>query len=218
MTLETGRYSSATVTDDGVTDTQLVVTMRNAAGAWVNDTRTVTLTVTSGPGVLPGGKSYTFTPGANAFDGKAAVEFRSYYAGTTTITARSAGLPDATITITTTDTIGAAGETEPANFDNAALWRSPGGGPGSQLVGGQSGRCVEAPNASTTNGTQVQLGDCNGGGNQRWSLTAGKQLQVYGNKCLDANGAGTSNGTKIILWSCNGGANQQWSLRNFALA
>ena len=55
--------------------------------------------------------------------GKAAIEFRSYYAGTTTITARSAGLPDATITITTTDTVGAGTETEPANFDNSALWR-----------------------------------------------------------------------------------------------
>src|SRR5206468_5734716 len=122
-----GRYSSTTITDDGTTDTQLVVTMRSASGAWVNDTRTVTLTVTSGPGVFPGGKSYTSTPGAEAFDGKAAIEFRSYYAGTTTVTAKSAGLPDATITITSTDTVGAASESEPANFDNAALWRSPTG-------------------------------------------------------------------------------------------
>ena len=41
----------------------------------------------------------------------------------------------------------------------------------------------------TTNGTQVQLWDCNGGTNQRWTYTSSKQLQVYGNKCLDANGA-----------------------------
>ncbi|MBM7085574.1 cellulose binding domain-containing protein [Micromonospora humidisoli] len=123
MTLEPGRYAPTTITNDGTTDTQLVVTMRNAAGAWVNNTRAVTLTVTSGPGILPGGKSYTFTPGTQTFDGKAAIEFRSYYAGTTTITARSAGLPDATITITTTDTVGAGGETEPANFGNAVLWR-----------------------------------------------------------------------------------------------
>jgi beta-galactosidase len=122
MTLEAGRHSSTTITDDGTTDTQLVVTMRNASGAWVNNSRAVTLTVTSGPGILPGGKSYTFAPGTQEFDGKAAIEFRSYYAGTTTITARSAGLPDATITITTTDTVGAAGETEPPNFGNSALW------------------------------------------------------------------------------------------------
>ncbi|MFD0817490.1 cellulose binding domain-containing protein [Micromonospora zhanjiangensis] len=122
MTLEVGRNSSRTITDDGSTDTQLVVTMRNGSGAWVNNTRAVTLTVTSGPGILPGGKSYTANPGTQTFDGKAAIEFRSYYAGTTTITATSAGLPDATITITTTDTVGATGETEPVNFGNAAVW------------------------------------------------------------------------------------------------
>ncbi|MDX3193699.1 glycoside hydrolase family 2 TIM barrel-domain containing protein [Streptomyces sp. MN03-5084-2B] len=33
MTLQAGKYSSTTITDDGTTDTQLVVTMRNAAGA-----------------------------------------------------------------------------------------------------------------------------------------------------------------------------------------
>ncbi|MET8763974.1 RICIN domain-containing protein [Lentzea sp. NPDC004782] len=211
MTLETGRNSAVTVTDDGSTDTQLVVTMRNASGAWVNDTRTVKLTVTSGPGILPGGKSYTFTPGRQAFDGKAAVEFRSYYAGTTTITASSAGLPDATITVTTTDTVGAGNEPEPPNFGNSALWQGP-PGPGSRLVGVQSGRCVEVPSSSTANGTQVQLQDCGGGGNQRWSSTSGKQLQVYGTKCLDAFGAGTANGTQVIIWDCNGQPNQQWNV------
>ncbi|MDQ1304893.1 MAG: beta-galactosidase [Actinomycetota bacterium] len=120
MTLHVGKYSSASITDDGATDTQLVVTMRNASGAWVDNTRAVTLTVTSGPGVLPGGKSYAFTPGIQGFNGRMAVEFRSYYAGTTTITARSSGLPDANITITTADTVGAAGETEPANFARTA--------------------------------------------------------------------------------------------------
>jgi len=213
MTLQPGRYSSTTITDDGATDTQLVVTMRNASGAWVNDTRAVTLTVSSGPGVLPGGKSYTFTPGTEAFNGQAAVEFRSYYVGTTVVTAKSAGLPDATITITTNDTVGAASETEPAGFDNSALWGQPSsGGSGSQIVGSQSGRCVDVPNASTTNGTQVQLWDCGGGTNQRWTLTSSKQLQVYGNKCLDASGKGTTNGTQVIIWDCNGGTNQQWNV------
>ncbi|WP_173060764.1 arabinofuranosidase catalytic domain-containing protein [Phytohabitans houttuyneae] len=80
------------------------------------------------------------------------------------------------------------------------------------LVGSQSGRCVDVPNGSTTNGTQVQLWDCWGGNMQRWTHTAGKQLQVYGNKCLDANGAGTSNGTQAIIWDCHGGTNQQWNL------
>ncbi|TDC44306.1 RICIN domain-containing protein [Micromonospora sp. KC213] len=81
-----------------------------------------------------------------------------------------------------------------------------------QIVGGQSGRCVDVPNSSTTNGTQVQLWDCSGGTNQRWTHTASRQLTVFGNKCLDANGGGTTNGTTVIIWDCHGGLNQQWNV------
>src|SRR5690348_10606702 len=73
-----------------------------------------------------------------------------------------------------------------ANITAAGYSTSSGGG-GQQnveIVGGQSGRCVDVPNGSTTNGTQVQLYDCWGGSMQRWTYTSGKQLTVYGNKCL----------------------------------
>jgi poly(3-hydroxybutyrate) depolymerase len=80
------------------------------------------------------------------------------------------------------------------------------------IVGQQSGRCVDVPNATTANGTQVQLWDCHGGTQQRWTSTASRQLTVYGSKCLDANGQGTSNGTAVIIWDCNGQTNQQWNL------
>ncbi|WP_189040526.1 RICIN domain-containing protein [Micromonospora sonchi] len=90
--------------------------------------------------------------------------------------------------------------------------QSAGGGQNTQIVGGQSGRCIEVPNATTSNGTQVQLWDCSGGTHQRWTYTASKQLTVYGNKCLDASGAGTTNGTAVIIWDCHGGLNQQWNV------
>ncbi|MBP2708604.1 ricin-type beta-trefoil lectin domain protein [Microbispora sp. RL4-1S] len=103
-----------------------------------------------------------------------------------------------------------------ANIAAAGYAPAGGGNPqqGVQIVGGQSGRCVDVPNGSTTNGTQVQLWDCGSGTNQRWTYTSGKQLQVYGNKCLDANGQGTSNGTQVIIWDCNGQANQQWNVNS----
>jgi len=82
------------------------------------------------------------------------------------------------------------------------------------IVGGQSGRCVDVPNSSTTNGTQVQIYDCSGQANQAWTYTSGKALQVYGNKCLDANGKGTTNGTTVIIWDCNGQTNQQWNFNS----
>ncbi len=104
----------------------------------------------------------------------------------------------------------------------AAGYAPPGGGnspppsgspqPGVQIVGGQSGRCIEVPNGSTTNGVQTQLADCQSVDRQRWTYTSGKQLQVYGNKCLDAYGRGTSNGTQVVIWDCNGGTNQQWNV------
>jgi len=88
-----------------------------------------------------------------------------------------------------------------------------GGGPqNATVMGVQSGRCIDVPNSSTTNGTQVQLWDCHGGTNQRWTYTANKQLMVYGTKCLDANGQGTANGTAAVIWDCNGQTNQQWNL------
>jgi hypothetical protein len=81
-----------------------------------------------------------------------------------------------------------------------------------QIVGGQSGRCVDINNSSTTNGTQAQLWDCNGQTNQKWTYTSGKQLMIYGSKCLDANGQGTANGTATVIWDCNGQPNQQWNV------
>jgi hypothetical protein len=104
----------------------------------------------------------------------------------------------------------------------AAVWVIDVGSPGAAvaavvgtpgpIVGGQSGRCVDVPNSTTTNGTQVQLYDCTGTANQSWTYTSGQQLQVYGSKCLDANGRGTTNGTTVIIWDCNGQTNQQWNV------
>ncbi|MFF8503664.1 endo-1,4-beta-xylanase [Streptomyces anulatus] len=73
-----------------------------------------------------------------------------------------------------------------------------------------SGRCLDVPNASTTDGTQLQLWDCNSGTGQQWTSTAAGELRVLGDKCLDA--AGTGNGTRVQIYSCWGGDNQKWRL------
>ncbi|MFC4592266.1 RICIN domain-containing protein [Sphaerisporangium corydalis] len=91
------------------------------------------------------------------------------------------------------------------------------GGGGQQnvrIVGAGSGRCVDITGSSTANGTQAQIWDCGSGTNQRFTVTSGRQLQVYGNKCLDANAQGTTNGTQVIIWDCNGQANQQWTVNS----
>ncbi|MFF5120157.1 ricin-type beta-trefoil lectin domain protein, partial [Dactylosporangium aurantiacum] len=85
-------------------------------------------------------------------------------------------------------------------------------GTAKRIVGAQSGRCVDVPNSSRTNGTRVQLYDCHGQINQQWTLTSSRQLTVYGSMCLDA--AGSGNGSAVQIYSCNGQANQQWNVNS----
>ncbi|MEU6505662.1 non-reducing end alpha-L-arabinofuranosidase family hydrolase [Streptomyces sp. NPDC046942] len=82
------------------------------------------------------------------------------------------------------------------------------------LRGVGSGRCLDVPGASQTDGTLLQIWDCTGGTNQQWTLTDSNQLTVYGNKCLDVPGHATTAGTKVEIWSCNGGTNQQWRVNS----
>ncbi len=125
---------------------------------------------------------------------------------------------DGTVVGTVTDSTLSAGQAglgtsqgETAQFDNLVISGS-GGGTTSQLRNDNAGRCLDVPNVSQTNGTQVTLWDCNGGSNQQWTVNTTKQIQVYGNKCLDAEGSGTAPGTRVVIWDCGGGANQQWNV------
>jgi hypothetical protein len=87
------------------------------------------------------------------------------------------------------------------------------GGAGTSVIRGVgSNRCLEVPNSATTDGIQTAIRDCNGGANQSWTYTSGRQLMVYGNKCLDVSGQSTSAGAVVQIWTCNGGGNQQWNI------
>ncbi|GAA4613023.1 RICIN domain-containing protein [Actinoallomurus liliacearum] len=101
---------------------------------------------------------------------------------------------------------------------SAAGIRSGNGGGGSTAVGVLRGvgsnRCLDVPNGSQTDGTFLQIWDCNGGAGQQWTLNASNELTVYGTKCLDVPGNATSPGTRVEVWTCNGGANQQWRLNS----
>ena len=87
-----------------------------------------------------------------------------------------------------------------------------GGGSGNTYVGAGSGKCIDDPNFSTTNGTQMEIWTCNGGNNQKIAASGGT-LQVLG-KCFDAPKGATANGTIIEIWSCNGGANQKFAFNS----
>ncbi|MQM27361.1 RICIN domain-containing protein [Glycomyces albidus] len=102
--------------------------------------------------------------------------------------------------------------------DAYTITLTPGGQGGGDDTGAlrsaASNRCLDVPNQSTTNGTQLQIYDCWGGANQQWTATAAGELSVYSGanrKCLDASNGGTANGTQVIIWTCHGGANQRWA-------
>jgi hypothetical protein len=81
------------------------VTVIDTNGRQISNTPPVTLEVVSGPGVFPTGKTIAFKDNTDIpiLDGQAAIEFRSYYAGTTVIRATSPGLPEARLTVVSKD-------------------------------------------------------------------------------------------------------------------
>jgi hypothetical protein len=88
---------------DGMDDIQLTVTALNADGRHVKRCSSITLTIESGPGEFPTGRSITFADDKDIppADGQAAMAMRSYHGGLTIVRATSPGLADATIEIVT---------------------------------------------------------------------------------------------------------------------
>jgi len=78
-----------------------------------------------------------------------------------------------------------------------------------------SGKCLETPNQSTTQGVQLDQGTCNGSTSQQWSVNpvgAGYSLvNVLSGLYADVFGASGSAGAAIDQWPGNGGANQAWN-------
>lgn len=90
---------------DGTDDAQVTVRVRDAQGNALSNSPPVTLTILSGPGEFPTGRSITFHAAEKddirIQDGIAAIEFRSYEGGLTRIEASSAGLRPDTLLLET---------------------------------------------------------------------------------------------------------------------
>ena len=78
---------------------ELTVTVLDAQGKEISNSPEVTLKLVAGPGEFPTGTSITFKQDSDIRiqDGKAAIAFRSYYAGKTLIEASSPGLVPARV-------------------------------------------------------------------------------------------------------------------------
>lgn len=85
------------------------------------------------------------------------------------------------------------------------------------VVAGASGKCLEVPNSSTSNGTLLTQAACAAGATrQQWRVnSAGGRfnlVNVNSGQCVDVPGATTASGTQLQQWGCgNAQSNQLWS-------
>jgi alpha-galactosidase len=120
-------------------------------------------------------------------------------------------------TSTTTGTISASVPAHGTVMYRVAGGTSSGGGSSGEVHAVGAAKCLDVPNSTQANGTQLDVWTCTGGINQIWTSSSSRQLTVYSGssqKCLDAFNNQTTPGTKVEIWSCNGGANQQWQLNS----
>lgn len=87
-----------------------------------------------------------------------------------------------------------------------------GGQSAQELVGSQSGKCLDVPGAVTTSGTQLDVYTCNAGSNQEYTTQPNGEITVYGSDCVEAYGQGKTAGTVVDIYPCNGGSNQKWQV------
>jgi hypothetical protein len=106
LKLEATNYTI--VSTDGTDDAQLIITVLDAKGNHINNNLPIELSIISGPGQFPTGRSILFLPPGEdeaaditIRDGQAAIAFRSYYAGKTIIRASASGVESADIEIIT---------------------------------------------------------------------------------------------------------------------
>lgn len=97
-------------------------------------------------------------------------------------------------------------------FDNFSV--TPGTNPTPTRSGavpsGLAGKCLDLRGGNTTNGTPVELYDCNNWPpSQTWNYNTDGTLTI-GGKCLDVTSQGITNGSPVEIWDCNGGDNQKW--------
>ncbi|MDT5043664.1 MAG: hypothetical protein QOE51_4649 [Actinoplanes sp.] len=82
---------------------------------------------------------------------------------------------------------------------------------GKQIKSKFSGRCIDIPGGNTSDGTGLQMWDCNGSAAQKWTFNSDGTLRAMG-KCMDPAWGSAARGTKIQLVTCNGNPVQRFTL------
>ena len=82
------------------------------------------------------------------------------------------------------------------------------------IINVQSNRCLDADlNTIGSNGTKLQLWDCLGNPNQKWTRSGAQLRSAQNDACLDGDtNTIDGDGTKVQLWQClsDTQTNQHW--------
>ena len=190
----------ATIIGDGSDSAVITVQVQDDSGHDLSNNPDVTLTITSGPGAFPTGKTMTFNDSNpyHMLNGMARITFRSCLSGRTIITTSSPGLPNATLTVTTTQAAPSA------NVYYA-------------LVNCKSGKVLGTAKGVTTDGTPiVQLRDQVSTSQQWQFVSVGssyyKLVNRQSGEVLEVSHASKSTGVQLQLGSGDNGTHQQWRL------
>lgn len=71
-------------------------------------------------------------------------------------------------------------------------------------------RCVDISGGNTTDGTALQLYDCNQTVAQTWSMPGDGTVRAV-SKCMDVRGGASADGTPVQIYTCNSSLSQQWT-------
>jgi beta-glucosidase len=88
---------------------------------------------------------------------------------------------------------------------------APDQGPTGPVRFNVGGKCLNDAGGRTANGTPVNIGTCNGGSSQQWTVVQDRTLRIHG-KCLSISGSAKVSGAKAVLATCSGYSSQQWSV------
>ncbi|MDI1462199.1 RICIN domain-containing protein [Catellatospora sp. KI3] len=85
---------------------------------------------------------------------------------------------------------------------------------GQMIIGTGSNRCVDVSGGRFEDGTKIQLWDCHGGPEVRWTWRGQQLVNSRTGKCLDIAGNATAEGTRVQQWTCNTAGGQLWQFVN----
>jgi trehalose/maltose hydrolase-like predicted phosphorylase len=71
-------------------------------------------------------------------------------------------------------------------------------------------RCVDIQWGNTSDGTALQIWDCNSSPAQAWTRPGNGTVMAAG-KCMDVRDGSDADGTAVQIYTCNGDPSQQWT-------